>query len=178
VPRVRVPKEIIEKSSEEDQDIEVRKRDFVVLLLGYGYPEYALDLRIKAKEALRKRGFDVYIMREIETKPNESLNDKFRRILDEYCPQLFLILVSQEVGATGVSYEVSLLVERYGRNEACKMIRICAGKRVDLRRSFNQYITELDEIIIRKYEDNDFDDMVMVMENTIIDAITSRAKAH
>jgi len=87
-------------------------------------------------------------------------------------PSLFLILVSQELGATGASYEVAPLVERYGQERTCKMIRICAGKKVKLGISFNRYITELDEIVIRKYDDNDFDDMIEVMENTIIDAMT------
>jgi hypothetical protein len=156
---------------EEDQDIEVKGHDFFVLLLGYGHPEYALDLRKKARDALRKLGFEVYLMRDIKTEPEESLNAKFRRILDEYSPKLFLILASQELGATGVSYEVSILVERYGQDKACKLIRMCAGKRVNLKISFNPYITELDEIVIRKYDDNNFNDMINVMEDTIIDAI-------
>jgi hypothetical protein len=170
--RAKVTKKISEKAIEEDQNIEVKRQDFVVLLLGYGYPQSALDLRLEAKNVLRTRGFEIYMMEEIETRPEETLNAKFRRILKEYSPSLFLILVSQELGATGASYEVALLVERYGQEKACKMIRICAGKRVKLGISFNRYITELDEIVVRKYDDNDFDDMIGVMENTIIDAMT------
>jgi len=172
VARAKLAKKISEEAIEEDQSIKVEKQDFIVLLLGYGYPQSALDLRLEAKSALRTRGFEIYMMEEIETKPAETLNAKFRRILKEYSPRLFLILVSQELGATGASYEVSLLVERYGQTRACKMIRICAGKSVKLGISFNQYITELDEIVVRKYDDNDFDDMIEVMENTILDAMT------
>lgn len=164
---------ISKKAIEEDQNIDSRKQDFIVLLLGYGHPQSARKLRTDAKEALRNCDYEVYMMEEIETDPGETLNTKFRRILEEYAPRLFLILVSQELGATGASYEVSLLVERYGQETACKMIRICAGKSINLNISFNQYVTELDEIVVRRYEDGDFDEMIEIMENTIIDAMTS-----
>lgn len=171
VVRVDIDKLYLAKSLDEDHSIEVKKKNFIVLLLGYGYPEYALDLRAKAKDVLRNRGFEVHIMRDIETLPDEKLNDKFRRILRDYSPKLFLILISQNLGASGVSYEVSLLVERYGQKEASKMIRMCVGKRVDMKVSLIQYVTELDEIVIKEYDDNDFNDMIRVMEDTIIDAI-------
>jgi len=52
-------------------------------------------------------------LEEIETRPEETLNAKFRRILKEYSPSLFLILVSQELGATGASYEGALLINGF-----------------------------------------------------------------
>jgi len=167
-----LPKGISDKGREEDRSNEVKKRDFMVLLLGYGYPDSALELRKKVSEILRKHGFSVYIMREIKSKRNEKLNAKFRRILRDYDPKLFLVLINQELGATGASYEVSLLVERHGEKKASQMIRMCVGKKIDLGKSFNEYVTELDEVVIRRYKDGNLDDLVEVMENTIIDAMT------
>lgn len=167
-----LPEGILEIGNREDQDIESKKPKFNILLLGYGYPDNALELREKACKALRARGYQIRIMREFKTKSKEKLNDKFRRILKEFSPKLFLILISQELGATGASYEVSLLVEKHGVKIASKMIRICVGEDLDLGISFNEYVTELDEVVVRKYKDDDFKNMLMVMENTIIDAMT------
>ncbi len=103
---------------------------------------------------------------------NELANKKFRRILRNYRPNLFLILVSQSLpAASGVTYEIATLVERHGIKKASSMIRMCVKKGVDMNRAYPSYVRELEEIVIREY-DGDFDDILSVLENTIIDSMT------
>jgi hypothetical protein len=169
-----IPEDILERGRIEDIILHQKKRDFRILLLGYGHPDSALELRRNASETLRTRGFNVFIMRDFPSKPNEKLNDKFRRIIGDrnYSPHLHLVLVNQQLGATAVAYEISLLVERFGKTKASEIIRVCAAEGIDLVKSLSTYITELDEIIVRTYQNGNFVDMIEVMENTIIDAMT------
>ena len=51
------------------------------------------------------------------------------------------------------------------------MIRMCAKKGVDMNQVYPAYVRELKEIVIREYDD-DFDDILSVLENTIIDSMT------
>ena len=92
--------------------------------------------------------------------------------MTNYGPNFFLILVSQSLpAASGVTYEIATLVERHGIKKASSMIRMCVKKGVDMNRAYPAYVRELEEIVIREYDDN-FDDMLSVLENTIIDSMT------
>jgi len=169
--------EFSEQGKTEDQNIARWKLDYVVFLLGSGFPPEALELRKKAGNALKDRGYSILVMEELDGAPTEGdskelANEKFRRILEEYRPNLFLILVSQSLpAASGVTYEIATLVERYGIKKASGMIRMCAKKSVDMNQVYPAYVRELKEIIIREYDDA-FDDMLSVLENTIIDSMT------
>ena len=170
-------KEFSEQGKAEDQNIALWKLDYVVFLLGSGFPPEALEFRKKTGNALKDRGYSILVMEELDGAPiegdsKELANEKFRRILENYRPNLFLILVSQSLpAASGVTYEIATLVERYGIKKASGMIRMCAKKGVDMNRVYPTYVRELEEIVIRVY-DGDFDDMLSVLENTIIDSIT------
>jgi len=161
----------------EDQNIVLWKLDYVVFLLGSGFPPEALEFRKKAGKALKDRGFNILVMEELDGAPTEGdskepANEKFRRILKNYRPNLFLILVSQSLpAASGVTYEIATLVERHGIKKASSMIRMCVKNGVDMNHAYPAYVRELEEIVIREYDD-DFDDMLSVLENTIIDSMT------
>ncbi len=175
--RAMFRKEFSEQGKAEDQNIALWKLDYVVFLLGSGFPPEALEFRKKTGNALKDRGYSILVMEELDGAPiegdsKELANEKFRRILENYRPNLFLILVSQSLpAASGVTYEIATLVERYGIKKASGMIRMCAKKGVDMNRVYPTYVRELEEILIRVY-DGDFDDMLSVLENTIIDSIT------
>ncbi len=169
--------EFSEQGKAEDQNIAFWKLDYVVFLLGSGFPPKALEIRKKAGKALKDRGYNIIVMEELDGAPTEGdskelANEKFRRILKNYRPDLFLILVSQRLpAASGVTYEIATLVERHGIKKASSMIRMCVKKGVDMNYVYPAYVRELKEIIIREYDD-DFDDMLSVLENTIIDSMT------
>ncbi|MHA1587929.1 MAG: hypothetical protein ACTSV9_04030 [Candidatus Thorarchaeota archaeon] len=169
--------EFSEQGKAEDQNIALWKLDYVVFLLGSGFPPKALEIRKKAGKALKDRGYNILVMEELDGAPTEGdskelANEKFRRILKNYRPDLFLILVSQNLpAASGVAYEIATLVERYGIKKASGMIRMCAKKGVDMNQVYPAYVRELKEIVIREYND-DFDDMLSILENTIIDSMT------
>ncbi len=126
--------ELSEQGKAEDQNIALWKRDHVVFLLGSGFPPEALEFRKKAGKALKDRGYDILVMGELDGAPTEDdskelANEKFRRILKNYRPNLFLILVSQSLpAANGVTYEIATLIERHGIKKASSMIRMCAKK--------------------------------------------------
>jgi len=169
--------EFSEQGNAEDQNIALWKRNYVVFLLGSGFPPEALEFRKKAGKALKDRGYNVLVMEELDGAPTERdskelANEKFRRILKNYRPNLFLILVSQSLpAASGVTYEIATLVERHGIKKASSMIRMCAKKGVDMNQVYPAYVRELKEIVIREYDD-DFEDILSVLENTIIDSMT------
>ncbi len=169
--------EFSEQGEIEDQNIALWKLDYVVFLLGSGFPPEALEFRKKAGKALKDRGYNILVMEELDGAPTEGdskelANEKFRRILEKYRPNLFLILVSQSLpAASGVTYEIATLVERYGIKKASGMIRMCAKKGVNMNQAYPAYVRELKEIVIREYDDA-FDDMLSVLENTIIDSMT------
>ncbi len=169
--------EFSEQGKAEDQNIALWKLDYVVFLLGSGFPPEAFEFRKKAGKALRDRGYNNLVMEELDGAPTEGdskelANEKFRRILESYKPNLFLILVSQSLpAASGVTYEIATLVERHGIKKASSMIRMCVKKGVDMNRVYPTYVRELKEIVIREY-DGDFDEMLSVLENTIIDSMT------
>ena len=170
-------KEFSEQGEAEDQNIALWKPDYVVFLLGSGFPPEALEFRKKAGKTLKNRGYNILVMEELDGAPTEGdskelANEKFRRILENYRPNLFLILVSQSLpAASGVTYEIATLVERHGIKKASSMIRMCAKKGVDMNRVYPTYVRELKEIVIRVY-DGGFDDMLSALENTIIDSMT------
>jgi len=169
--------EFSEQGKAEDQNIALWKLDYVIFLLGSGFPPEALELRKKAGKALKDRGYNILVMEELDGAPTEGdskelVNEKFRRILENYRPNLFLILVSQSLpAASGVTYEIATLVERYGIKKASGMIRMCIKNGVDMNQVYPAYVRELKEIIIREYDDA-FDNMLSVLENTIIDSMT------
>ena len=169
--------EFSEQGEAEDQNIALWKIDYVVFLLGSGFPPEALEFRKKAGKALKDRGYNIIVMEELDGAPiegdsKELANEKFRRILKNYRPNLFLILVSQSLpAASGVTYEIATLVERHGIKKASSMIRMCVKRGVDMNQVYPAYVRELEEIVIREYND-DFDDMLSVLENTIIDSMT------
>jgi hypothetical protein len=169
--------EFSEQGEAEDQNIAFWKVDYVVFLLGSGFPPEALEFRKKTGKALNDRGYNIIVKEELDGAPTEGdskelANEKFRRILKNHRPNLFLILVSQSLpAASGVTYEIATLVERYGIKKASSMIRMCVKKGVVMNHVYPTYVRELKEIVIREY-DGDFDDMLSVLENTIIDSMT------
>lgn len=96
--------EISEQGKAEDQNIALWKIDYVIFLLGSGFPPEALKFREKAGQALKDRGYNILVMEALDGAPTEGdskelANEKFRRLLENYRPNLFLILVSQSLPA-------------------------------------------------------------------------------
>ena len=179
--RVREDEELLERARSIDSAVEAARKDFVVFLLGSGYPTRALELRKNAAEALKRRGYNIVVMEEVDSVPLDDsekalINDKFWEVVNEYQPSLFLILVSQsKPPPTGVVYELGLLVGKYGREGAVRRIRFCIAEKVDRLEALPRYVRELlREIPEYPYRDGDFDHMVSVLEDAVIAAIVEK----
>lgn len=136
--------EEVQKKAVEFDEIRKRARSkMTIFLLGAGFPDGELQSRIEIAGELKRRNLNVVVMEELPQWKSITIGDKFRDILDKFCPDLFVTMFTKRGVPYGVTFEVGYLCGHYGRDVIKEKLRICIEHDVDERRVLTAYIREM-----------------------------------
>jgi len=134
-------------ADEFDNQIEQGKKDFVVFLLGPGYPEITLDFRKAVKNELEGQGYNAVIMRDVDFTPNpdsaNTLRDKFWHIIKCYHIELFICIFPGDGQTHAVIQEVGYVEEHCGSETATRLFRFCFSDDFSVLENIPQYTKNL-----------------------------------
>jgi hypothetical protein len=130
-----------------DDQIDRAKKDFVVFLLGPGFPEITQTFRRDVKTELEERGYNAIIMREIKftlnPKSANPLRDKFWHIVNCYHIELFVCVFPGDGQTHAVIQEVAYVEERCGSERATQLFRFCFSDDFSVVENLPQYTKNL-----------------------------------
>jgi hypothetical protein len=136
-------REIRKRATEFDKIRKRARSKVTVFLLGPGYPLSQRKCRTRIASKLKKRNLNVIVMEELPQWKSVTIQDKFKDILDELHPDLFVAMFTKEGIAYGVTFEVGYLCGYYGRDVVREKLRICVESGVDERKLLTVYIREI-----------------------------------
>ncbi|MBS3796110.1 MAG: hypothetical protein KGY80_14485 [Candidatus Thorarchaeota archaeon] len=134
-------------ADEWDEQINQAKQEFVVFLLGPGYPTITQDFRKSVTTCLMERGYKAILMREIsyEAEPNSvnPLRDKFWYIVRRFNIRLFVCIFPSGGKTHAVISEVAYIEERCGSEQAAHLCRFCFSDDFSVLANIPQYTKNL-----------------------------------
>ncbi len=144
---VRITEAMMKLADKWDEQIHQAKQDFVVLLLGPGYPSIAQDFRKLVMTHLNERGYRAIVMRDISYKPEPNsvnpLRDKFWYIVNKFSISLFVCIFPGGGKTHAVMSEVAYIEERYGSKQAARLCRFCFSEDFSVLANIPQYAKNL-----------------------------------
>jgi hypothetical protein len=124
------------------EKIERYKGEVKVFLLGPGYPREELELRKQVASDLNREGYSVTVMEAIP-EWGVTVGEKFKAVLDEYHPDLFICIFSREGYPQGVIFEIGFLCGHFGRDKIIDKLRFCVETGVNKRELLTIYVLEI-----------------------------------
>jgi hypothetical protein len=151
--------------------------DMVVMLLGSGQKEH-LEFRRKVRDELVEKGFRRIII--MEESPDDeyrdvSLDDKLRRIIDDFDPDLFVAFFHGNTRMDGVAFELGWLCCKFSSTEMDEKVRIFLDQSFDWNET-TSYIPSLEAHVqaIRFDESKQHSKASIKLEKTILGIYRSR----
>lgn len=117
-------------------------RRVCIFLLGPGFPERELEKRVQIANELQGRGLNVVVMERLP-RWKTTIGDKFKGILGEFRPDLFVVLLTKRGVTHGVTFEIGYLCGHYGSNIAKEKLCFCFEIGTDEKKILTRYIREL-----------------------------------
>jgi hypothetical protein len=156
-----LPPEISEEIAAFEEKIEGHKGEVKVFLLGPGYPREELELRKKVASALNREGYSVIVMEAIPEWKEVTVGEKFKALLDEHQPDLFVCIFSRRGYPHGVIFEIGFLCGHYGRDKIIDKLRFCVETGVNKRELLTIYVLEiLSEARTYDYDKHELKDVI------------------
>ncbi|MDP6613282.1 MAG: hypothetical protein QF673_04635 [Candidatus Hydrothermarchaeota archaeon] len=93
-----LPPDTAEEIAAIREKIEKYKGGIRVFFLGPGYPKEELELRKKMASELNREGYSVIVMEAIPEWRDVTVGEKFKAILEEHRPDLFICVFSSSSG--------------------------------------------------------------------------------
>ncbi|MFO7835102.1 MAG: hypothetical protein R6V83_00460 [Candidatus Thorarchaeota archaeon] len=144
---VRITEAMKKMADEWDGQIHQAKGEFVVFLLGPGYPSITQDFRKLVMSHLHKRGYRAVVMRYIsyESEPNSvnPLRDKFWYIVKRFNVRLFVCIFPGGGQTHAVINEIAYIEERCGSEQAARLCRFCFSDEFSVLANIPQYTKNL-----------------------------------
>ena len=155
------------KGEELERRIRARHGDVIVFLLGPGYPPANLNRRRRLRDRLKNSGINAIVMEDVRTQPGESLTDKFRRILRDLEPTLYLAIFTERGKPLGLTFELGLLTGILGFEELKSKLRYCVEMMVNEKLVMTQYVRE--QLIIGRVKRFKGDDELLDVATACVD---------
>jgi hypothetical protein len=156
-----LPPEIAGKIHALREKIGRHKGDVKVFLLGPGYPREELELRKRVASELNREGYSVIVMEAIPEWRDVTLGEKFKAVLDEQQPDLFICIFSRRGYPHGVIFEIGFLCGHYGRAKIIDKLRFCVETGVNKRELLSIYVLEvMSEARTYDYDKEELKDIV------------------
>jgi hypothetical protein len=134
-------------ADEWDEQIDQAKQEFVVFLLGPGYPTITQDFRKSVMTCLKERGYKAIVMRQVsyEAEPNSvnPLRDKFWDIVSKFNIRMFICIFPSGGKTHAVINEVAYIEERCGSAQAAHLCRFCFSDDFSVLANIPQYTRNL-----------------------------------
>lgn len=138
-----LPPRMASKIAAFKERIRKHKGEVKVFLLGPGYPREDLELRKKVASELNREGYSVIVMEAMPEWRDVTVGEKFKAILNEHRPDLFICVFSRKGYPHGVIFEIGFLCGHYGRDKIADKLRFCVETGVNKRELLTIYILEI-----------------------------------
>lgn len=147
--------------------------NITIMLLGSAESK-SLKHRQTIRDELTKLDFkNIIIMEEIDSEDTDkSLDDKFRRITNEYDPNFFIAIYHNNTKMDGVAFELGWLCCKYNARDLALRLRILSEINYDWKKT-TAYINSLFSNVVRNEfdESNEYSKASVCIKNFILNAI-------
>lgn len=144
-----------------EEKIDRHKRELKAFLLGPGYPREELELRKLVASELNREGYSIIVMEAIPEWKEVTVGEKFKAILDEHQPDLYICIFPKKGYPHGVIFEIGFLCGHYGRDKIIDKLRFCVETGVNKRELLTIYVLEiLSEARTYDYDKHELKDVI------------------